>query len=241
MFDPLLNRLHASIKLSGGVAVNVPSGLEQCLSSKGNYTIKNWLWEVPGFRRWRVTRLDAGEKLQVLNSVAYPVYKNDQPLMGIDLLWFGKTSKLVAVMDFQPLLQDQEYFERHFKQFRLLQKRFPKLSNQNKMHSFDPNEYFSPWLIFCRGGLDEARSSLPFAFDAFLDCYLLHEKLFSDRASTLPPEEVMRLQKAYDIYNFRRDPAHGLFSSYFGKQWSDRFLREFLFPGSSLPDQGLND
>ena len=63
--------------------------------------------DVPGFRRWRVTRLDAGDSLQVLNSVAYPEYDLDHPLMGVDLLWFGARQKLVAVLDFQPLIQSQ--------------------------------------------------------------------------------------------------------------------------------------
>ena len=110
MFDPFLEELHSSIINNGGKAIEVPEGLSECLSIKGNSKIKSWLWMVPGFRRWRVTRLDAGDNLQVLNSVAYPDYSNDQPLMGVDLLWFGSSGKLVAVLDFQPLVQDQEYF-----------------------------------------------------------------------------------------------------------------------------------
>ena len=95
--------------------------------------ISNWLWKVPGFRRWRVTRLDAGENLQVLNSVAYPEYINEQPLLGIDLLWFGKTSKLVAVLDFQPLVQDQAYFARYLKGLKSLCNRFPEFSKEEMM------------------------------------------------------------------------------------------------------------
>jgi 15,16-dihydrobiliverdin:ferredoxin oxidoreductase len=34
------------------------------------------------------------------------------------------------------------------------------------------------------------------------------------------------------VYSAERDPAHGLFTSHFGKAWSDRFLKDFLFPGS---------
>ncbi|MEO0988042.1 MAG: dihydrobiliverdin:ferredoxin oxidoreductase, partial [Cyanobacteria bacterium J06639_14] len=36
-------------------------------------------------------------------------------------------------------------------------------------------------------------------------------------------------QKDYDQYSAERDPASGLFSSYFGHEWSERFLHEFLF------------
>ena len=232
MFDPLLEKLHHSITDRGGRSVLVPQGLVDCESKKTKSIIKNWLWQVPGFRRWRVTRLDAGETLQVLNSVAYPEYVNDQPLMGIDLLWFGKRQKLVAVLDFQPLLQDEDYFERHFQGLKSLHNRFPELTNDEEMHSFDPHEYFSPWLLFCRGGVDEAQESLPDAFQAFLDAYWVLHQQAQLRPSILQPEEVMRLQIAYDRYSAARDPAHGLFKSYFGKIWSDRFLKEFLFPES---------
>ena len=112
MFDSFLNQLHQGIQERGGQPASVPEGLQHCQSSKSGGEIESWLWSVPGFRRWRVTRLDAGDSLQVLNSVAYPEHGLDHPLMGVDLLWFGARQKLVAVLDFQPLIQDKEYLER---------------------------------------------------------------------------------------------------------------------------------
>ena len=46
----------------------------------------------------------------------------------------------------------------------------------------------------------------------------------------LTAEEVADLQLEYDRYSAERDPAHGLFSSHFGKPWADAFLSDFLFP-----------
>ena len=46
------------------------------------------------------------------------------------------------------------------------------------------------------------------------------------------PKDIQRIvqaQKDYDQYSAERDPASGLFSSYFGHDWSERFLYEFLF------------
>jgi len=233
MFDPFLKELHASIQLRGGEALTVPDGLGECQSQKKNSHIRSWLWQVPGFRRWRVSRLDAGDSLQVLNSVAYPDYRNDQPLMGLDLLWFGKGQKLVAILDFQPLVQEKAYLDRHFQGLKDIQNRFPELNGQETMRSFDPNQYFSPWLLFCRGGAEQANSSLPKAFTAFLDSYWqLHEQT-SQKSSCIQAREVKQLQIDYDIYSAERDPAHGLFTSHFGKEWSDRYLHEFLFPASS--------
>jgi len=232
MFDPFLQELHAGIESRGGRLAPVPEGLEQKKSDKQNSEIRSWLWDVPGFRRWRVTRLDAGDSLQVLNSVAYPAATLDHPLLGIDLLWFGARQKLVAVLDFQPLSQDPSYFERHYSGLKNLHAQFPDLSGEETMRSFDPNQYFSPWLLFCRGGADQAQSSLPKAFTPFLAAYWqLHDQA-AQAKSPMTTEDVINLQKAYDVYSAERDPAHGLFTSHYGKDWSDRFLHEFLFPAS---------
>ena len=231
MFDSFLTQLHKGIESRGGTPMTVPDGLETCQSQRSNGNIRSWLWQVPGFRRWRVTRLDAGDNLQVLNSVAYPDHSYDHPLMGVDLLWFGKRQKLVAVLDFQPLVQDQDYLDRHFDGLKALNERFPDLNGEETMRSFDPNQYFSPWLLFCRGGAEQAEDSLPQAFDAFLSAYwAMHES--AEGSSKLSSQDVERLQNAYDVYSAERDPAHGLFTSHFGKDWSDRFLHEFLFPAS---------
>ena len=232
MFDPFLDALHQGIQDRGGT----PSPLDQELalqhSERNQSSIRSWLWSVPNFRRWRVTRLDAGDSLQVLNSVAYPEHTLDHPILGIDLLWFGSRQKLVAVLDFQPLVQAPDYMERHFSGLKSLHERFPDLSGEETMRSFDPHQYFSPWLLFCRGGADQASRSLPTAFQAFLACFWSMHDASVSMTSQLPPEQVADLQIAYDRYSAERDPAHGLFTSHFGKAWSDRFLHEFLFPAA---------
>ena len=101
------------------------------------------------------------------------------------------------------------------------------------MRSFDPNQYFSPWLLFCRGGADEATKSLPTAFDHFMQCYWDLTTNASDVEAAMDQETVQQLQIDYDRYSAERDPAHGLFTSHFGKDWSDRFLHQFLFPASA--------
>ena len=230
MFDPFLDELQAAIQARGARSLPIPEGLEERHSAKGTSVIRSWLWQVPGIRRWRVTRLDAGESLQVLNSVAYPDFCRDQPLLGIDLLWFGTRQKLVAVLDFQPLLQTPEYLERNLTGLRQLHDLFPDLSGDEVMRSYDPHQYFSPWLLFCRWNAEHAKGSLPDAFTAFLTRYWALNDAHQSGPG-LEPKEVRRLQTAYDIYSAERDPAHGLFTSHFGKAWSDRFLNEFLFPG----------
>ena len=51
----------------------------------------------------------------------------------------------------------------------------------------------------------------------------------------LSPKKIKELHISYDTYNAEVDPAHALFKSYFGKQWADDFVREFLFPACNNP------
>jgi len=232
MFDSLLNQLNHSITLHGGVSLEIDKVLRECFSNKRGSVIRSWLWDVPGFRRWRVTRMDAGENIQVLNSVAYPDYIYDKPIMGIDLLWFGKKGKLVAVLDFQPLVQEKYYFDHYFDGLKSIKENFSNFSNSTNMHLYESNNYFSPWFLFCRGGIIEANSLLPIVFKHFLNAYWDISNKNVDNYLKITPEKVRNLHTLYDEYNSERDPAHGLFVSYFGKEWSDRFLHEFLFPES---------
>ena len=233
MFDPFLEQLNTGLLEHGGTQMVAPGDFAEKHSKERSSWIRSWLWDVPGFRRWRVTRLDAGDSVQVLNSVAYPTVNNDQPILGIDLLWFGAKQKLVAVLDFQPLIQDKNYLDRHFQGLKRLHSLYPELSGEETMRSFDPHQYFSPWLLFCRGGANEATESLPHAFDLFMQCYWELTENVSATDSSMDEQTIQQLQIDYDRYSAERDPAHGLFTSHFGKDWSDRFLHQFLFPASA--------
>ena len=129
-----------------------------------------------------------------------------------------------------PLSALDHYIEQHLSGLRALHDRFPDLSGEETMRSFDPNQYFSPWLLFCRGGAEQAELSLPTAYSSFLQAYWAMHDASVSAGSTIPADTVRQLQQDYNTYSAERDPAHGLFTSHFGKAWSDRFLHEFLFP-----------
>ena len=230
MFNDLLNELKKDILEHGGKKLIVPNTFCECVSKKGNCKVNSWLWDVPEFRRWRVTRLDAGDRLQVLNSVAYPHYHSDLPIMGIDLLWFEQKQKLVAILDFQPLVQDQEYFDKYFHGLKRIKERFTEFNSDMKSNIYDPSKYFSPWALFCKGGNLEAENILPKVFSSFLECYWSNLELSKVNENKIKSEEVRLLHIDYDKYSYEKDPAHGLFSGFFGKEWSEKYMKEFLFP-----------
>ena len=98
-----------------------------------------------------------------------------------------------------------------------------------KSNIYDPQKYFSPWALFCKGGDFEAENILPKIFSSFLKCYWKNFDFSQANQNYIKSQEVSLLHIDYDKYSAEKDPAHGLFSGFFGKEWSDKYMKEFLF------------
>jgi 15,16-dihydrobiliverdin:ferredoxin oxidoreductase len=92
----------------------IPAGLETVVSDRGKNpaTIQSWCYQCPELRKIRYSYIDAGETAQIFNSVIYPDYNYDLPLLGIDFLSFG-AKKILIVLDFQPLFREPAYLEKY--------------------------------------------------------------------------------------------------------------------------------
>lgn len=97
------------------------------------------------------------------------------------------------------------------------------------MKFYDANQYFSKYLLFAKTDPETVKTRL---FEAFKDYLNLYWQLL-DRTTpftqTADIERVVQAQQDYDQYSADRDPASGLFSSYFGHEWAEAFLYGFLF------------
>jgi 15,16-dihydrobiliverdin:ferredoxin oxidoreductase len=150
------------------------------------------------------------------------------PLLGVDFLSFGQVKNLI-VMDFQPLFQDPAYLEKYIRPLQALHQKYPDLSQELEMKFYDANQYFSKYLLFAKVGPEVVSTRV---FEAFQDYLQLYWQMLDAAQPLTDPEDIQRIvkaQKDYDQYSADRDPASGLFSSYFGHAWAERFLYEFLF------------
>jgi len=208
----------------------IPEGLEYNVSDRGKNqaTIRSWCYQCSELRKIRYTYIDAGETAQVFNSVIYPSHHYDIPLLGIDFLTFGK-KKILVVLDFQPLFRDRDYQERYIEPMKPIRDKYDDLAQNLEMKFYDANQYFSKYLLFAKTDEETVTKRLFPAYQEYIRLYL--EMLDLANPSTDPEDiqRVVRAQKDYDQYSAERDPASGLFSSYFGREWSERFLHEFLF------------
>ncbi|MEM9009127.1 MAG: 15,16-dihydrobiliverdin:ferredoxin oxidoreductase [Cyanobacteria bacterium P01_F01_bin.86] len=231
MYKPFLEHLEASLHRRFRLQSRaIPDGLEHRVSERGRSpaTIQSWCYQCPELRKIRYTYIDAGATSQIFNSVVYPSHQLDLPLLGIDFLSFGQVKNLI-VMDFQPLFQDEVYLEKYILPLKALHDQYADLCQDLEMKFYDANQYFSKYLLFAKTDAETVKTRV---FEAFKDYLQLYWQLLDEAEPLTDPtamERVAQAQKDYDQYSAERDPASGLFSSYFGHEWSERFLHEFLF------------
>lgn len=208
----------------------IPDGLQHNLSERGRNPaeIKSWCYSCPEFRKIRYTYIDAGPAAQVFNSVIYPSFEYEMPMLGIDLLSFGK-KKILVVIDFQPLFQEEQYLETHIEPMSFLRLKYDDLAQDLGMKFYDANQYFSKNLLFAKVDERSVEERVLPAFKDYVDLYFENFKQLEPLQSSDAIQRVRQAHKDYDQYSAERDPAHGLFSSHFGKEWANRFLYEFLF------------
>jgi 15,16-dihydrobiliverdin:ferredoxin oxidoreductase len=231
MFKPFLAHLEKSLHQKFDLqARSIPTGLEVNTSERGRSpaTIRSWSYYCPELRKIRYTYIDAGESAQIFNAVIYPSHHYDLPLLGVDFLSFGKVKNLI-VLDFQPLFQAKAYQQKYIHPLKALHEQYPDLAQGLEMKFYDANQYFSKYLLFAKIDPETVATRL---FPAFQDYLNLYWSLLDQATPLIDPADIQQISKAqrdYDQYSADRDPASGLFSSYFGHEWSERFLYEFLF------------
>jgi 15,16-dihydrobiliverdin:ferredoxin oxidoreductase len=231
MYQPFLHHLESELSQRFALRSRpIPAGLETNASERGRHpaTIQSWCYECPELRKIRYTYIDAGESAQIFNSVIYPSCEYDLPLLGVDFLSFGKVKNLI-VLDFQPLFQDEAYQQKYIAPLQSLHEAYPDLTQGLEMKFYDANQYFSKYLLFAKTDAETVSTRVLAAFKDYLNLYW---QLLDEATPLTDPSDMQRIvkaQKDYDQYSAERDPASGLFSSYFGHAWSERFLYEFLF------------
>jgi 15,16-dihydrobiliverdin:ferredoxin oxidoreductase len=231
MYKPFLEHLERTLLERFDLqSRSIPTGLDYQVSDRGKSpaTIRSWCYQCPEFRKIRYTYIDAGASAQIFNSVIYPHQTYDLPLLGIDFLSFGRVKNLI-VMDFQPLFQDEAYLAKYIYPLKALHDKYPDLAQNLEMKFYDANQYFSKYLLFAKTDAETVKTRV---FEAFQDYLNLYWQMLEDATPLSDPEDIQRVVKAqrdYDQYSADRDPASGLFTSYFGYEWAEKFLYEFLF------------
>ncbi|KAJ1438549.1 ferredoxin-dependent bilin reductase-domain-containing protein [Ochromonadaceae sp. CCMP2298] len=235
MFSKTLERLLEM----GATQVELEPSTTQKLSDVKPARIGNMAFQTERFRKVRLTYFDAGDAVQVFNAVFYPAFQYDLPILGFDLISLGK-SRVLNVMDFQPIHPTEEYSQRYIDPISHIRERYPDLQGKLSGKIYDDTSFFSKNMLFGRFGDESKVLDVVYpAFEEYLDAYL---GMMQTAEADHDPDAmalVQARQSAYDAYSALKDPAVGLFDAYFGKQWSNSFVHDFLFSLSRDQTQNM--
>jgi len=161
-------------------------------------------------------------------------------MLGVDLISLGK-QRILSVIDMQPLHPDAEYSAKYIETPTIsgIKAKYPDLQGKLSGKIYDDTSFFSKNMLFGRF-TDESKLKpvVNPAHREYLAAY--HEMV----ATAIPNKDekskavVRARQAAYDRYSAEKDPAVGLFDSYFGKEWSEAFVHNFLFGLCREADSG---
>ena len=236
MFESLQSFVKSNIKHLDGKELEISKEFKEHHNKDSKYIIKNWLFESPQYRKWRITKLDGGDKIQVFNTVAYPNFKSEFPILGADILWFGTSQKLLAIFDYQPLIQEKIYLQKYCSSLDFIKNQYSVFDNNKMKNIYDSKKYFSPWVMICRGNKLNLDRDLNNIFCSFVSDYLIKNRLHKNN-QFLNLEQIKRNHIDYDKYSAEKDPADKLFKTFFGETWTENFINNFLFTLNHNPLQ----
>jgi len=203
--------------------------------------IVNHCYASDEYRKIRMTYYDAGDSVQVFNSVWYPDARYNLPILGIDLLSFNR-KRYLAIVDFQPLHQEEDGHASTYEHIlRPIKEKYDNLKGKMSSKFYDETQFFSREMLFARfeDGNIVNRDLLP-AFKSYVEAHVGLVGATTPETETRSMDRVLARQAAYDTYSAERDPAAGLFASMFGKDWAEDFIYDFLFSMSERREGGLN-
>ena len=149
------------------------------------------------------------EKLNIHNNVIYPKTGHNLPCFGMDLMGFSE-KKVIIVFDFQHPVEN------------FLLKVPPLPKTEETYRFFEKGNHFSDniFVRYCK--MEHVNTYLP-TFKYYLSLY----KEMIDNAK--PTGTDTSLYKDFDSYMIRLDPISGYLSSSFGKEESEKLIKEFFF------------
>ncbi|NCJ06084.1 phycoerythrobilin:ferredoxin oxidoreductase [Synechococcales cyanobacterium C] len=213
----------------------IPAGFESksALVGKGKHqetvVTTSVAFQTPKLRQIRAAHVQGGKSLQVLNFVIFPQLQYDLPFFGADLVTLPG-GHLIA-LDMQPLFRDDPQYQAKYTQ--PLLPTFEHFRQHLPWGGDFPAEaqpFFSPAFLWTRPEKTEVVET--HVFEAFLA--YLHQYLdFVEQAEPiLEPQSLAAIEQAqlrYLRYRAEKDPARGMFTRFYGPEWTEEYIHGFLF------------
>lgn len=149
------------------------------------------------------------EKTCIYNTIIYPKTGSDLPCFGMDLMMFFP-KKVVLTFDFQHPRENYLFSVPNL----------PKC--EGGIRFFEPGNHFSENLYIRKCTSEQV--------DDYLDDFKTYLQIFADMLNSKKPTGLDTSKYTdFDQYMTKLDPVAGYLSSNFGKEQSEKLVKEFLF------------
>jgi phycoerythrobilin:ferredoxin oxidoreductase len=212
----------------------IPTGFErkEAMTGKGKreetVITTSYAFKSSKLRQIRAAHVEGGNSLQVLNFVIFPQLNYDLPFFGADLVTLPG-GHLIA-LDLQPLFHDEAYQQKYSEPILPIFKQHQKHLPWGGDFPDEAKPFFSPVFLWTRPEKTETVQTRVFeAFKDYLGAYLdfvEQAEVVSDRQSL---EEIKSAQFRYINYRAAKDPARGMFTRFYGEEWTEEYIHGFLF------------
>ncbi len=195
-------------------------------------SLATWACKIDKIRQIRAACLQGENSISVLNLVFSPLSNYDLPFFGADFVTLPNGHLLA--LDLQPVLRlDQRHTENVWNLLIPIYQKWQSFLPDGGEIPIEAKRFFSPGFLWTRLPLDENSDTtisqiIRPAFVEYLSLYiqLIKEaKIVSDDRSKM----LIEGQRSYIDYRSKKDPARGMLSRYFGKEWTENYINNVLF------------
>lgn len=245
LYQPFLE--HAIAQLESSLALQpypIPEGFEtkEAVTGKGKrqatVLTNSYGVQSPKLRQIRAAHVQGGEALQVLNFVIFPRLEYDLPFFGADLVTLPG-GHLIA-LDMQPLFRDDDAYQAKYTQpilpiFQAHRQHLPWGGDFPE----EASQFFSPAFLWTRLQDDAIVQTQVFAaFKDYLDAYLSFVAQAEPITDSAQLADIKAAQLRYLRYRAEKDPARGMFTRFYGPEWTEEYIHGFLFDLERQLDSG---
>lgn len=212
----------------------IPAGFErkECITGKGKkeqlVVTTSYAFKSSKLRQIRAAHVEGGDALQVLNFVIFPHLNYDLPFFGADLVTLPG-GHLIA-LDMQPLFHDGAYQKQYSEPILPIFNRYQKELPWGGDFPDEAKPFFSPAFLWTRPQETEAVQTHVFAaFQDYLQAYLDFVEGAQPVTDSERLAEILQAQRNYINYRAEKDPARGMFTRFYGEEWTEEYIHGFLF------------
>ena len=183
-----------------------------------NATIQNFCFSNHQFRKVRLTYFKSNDQ-QMFNSIWYPSYDYDCPILTIDLVKFNKNASL-CFTNMVEMYNNTQYYDNYIQPLMDIKKFYPELSNHKSTHLSHYDEYLSKSMLY--GNIydnSEFNSTVNPVLKRYFKVYF---KKFIRK-----PIDRLYLRHKHDKYNnFRYNEDLSFFTKYyFDEEWFEMMTK----------------